>query len=115
MPRAGYVTIDGARLIAVLDGHIVWLQDEEPNMSDDLNPEFIFRTVHTELLVKAANGEIDLDALLRAELRNRGVDRSDRWIGHEAAERLWSRKTYVVQTENGPRRVSVPTDEPDSE
>lgn len=85
------------------------------NLPDDKNPKFMFQPVHTELLVKAVNGEIDLQALAAAELRNRGLDRSGRWIGFEAARRLWAVKTYVIRTEKGPRRVTVPEDEPGEE
>jgi hypothetical protein len=87
--------------------------EKEAWMSDERNPSFIFHLTHTDLLVKALNGEIDLKALAEAELCNRGLDRSGRWIGFEAAKRLWRVKTYVVQTEEGPRRVTVPVDEPD--
>jgi hypothetical protein len=68
-------------------------------MSDDKNPDFIFQLTHTELLVKAVNGEIDLKALAEAELQNRGLDHSGRWVGFEAAK----------------RRVAGPLDEPDEE
>jgi hypothetical protein len=50
---------------------------------DEKNPEFIFCLTDTELLVKAVKGEIDLKALVRKELRNRGLAYDGSWIGFE--------------------------------
>ena len=48
---------------------------------DDRNPDFLFQGVVAELLVKALNGQIDLQELARQELANRHVDESGNWVG----------------------------------
>lgn len=49
--------------------------------NDDLNPAYIFQGKATELLVKAANGEINLQELVLKELENRGLDTNGKWVG----------------------------------
>lgn len=41
-----------------------------------------------EAIAAAARGEIDVAALFRTELASRGLDRSGKWVGFEAAARL---------------------------
>lgn len=41
----------------------------------------ILQTAHTALLVAAAAGKIDLNALAKAELGSRGMDLDGRWVG----------------------------------
>lgn len=43
-------------------------------LSDDLNPEFIFSTTFTDLLLQAVNGDIDLNELARKELSGRSIE-----------------------------------------
>ena len=54
-------------------------------ISDDLNPDFIFNGVFTELLSRIAKGEIDANFYARKELANRGLDLNGNWIGFKAA------------------------------
>lgn len=53
----------------------------ETGISDDENPEFIFATTHTTLLCRAVKGEIDLLALAKKQLRNRGFNEDGAWVG----------------------------------
>lgn len=53
-------------------------QEELP---DDLNPQFLFCCIATDLLTKIVNGEIDPRELAWNELRNRGLDMNGKWIG----------------------------------
>jgi len=39
----------------------------------------------TKLLVAAAQGKIDLNAMARTELANRGMDATGRWVGFDQA------------------------------
>ncbi|MEA2107891.1 MAG: hypothetical protein U9P07_00510 [Pseudomonadota bacterium] len=57
-------------------------------MSDELNPEYMFQTICTELLVKALNGEIDLEMLARQEMANRGLGKDGEWVGFDAAAKI---------------------------
>ncbi len=46
---------------------------EKEDMNDEVNPDFIFQSTATELLVKAVRGEIDIHELAWQELRSRGL------------------------------------------
>lgn len=77
--------IAGAKLDnAIADGHL----------DDDDNPRFLFSGINTCLLVAAANGEIDLNELARAEMANRGLGRDGKWIGFNAARKLY--ENYLI-------------------
>ena len=60
-------------------------------LSDEQNPVFIFSKTHTELLVKALKGEIDLSKLVKNELINRGLNDEGQWVGFENAKKLLGR------------------------
>jgi hypothetical protein len=49
-----------------------------------------FQTLPTKLLVAAIRGDIDLNAIARLELANRGLDREGRWVGFERARQIHS-------------------------
>lgn len=48
--------------------------------NDEQNPHFIFSTTHTNLLLAAAQGLIDLEDYARQELENRNLDENGEWI-----------------------------------
>jgi hypothetical protein len=56
---------------------------EKEDMNDEINPDFIFQSTATELLVKAVRGEIDIHELAWQELRSRGLDHNGKWIGFD--------------------------------
>lgn len=62
--------------------------EEKP---DELNPELMFNMTASELLVKAAKGEIDIQKLIRKELSDRGIDDQLGWIGPEKARKYWEK------------------------
>lgn len=66
------------------------MENNNENLPDELNPKFIFSLTHTDLLVKVIRGEIDLLALVRSELANRGLDRDGKWVGFDEAKRIHS-------------------------
>lgn len=55
---------------------------------DATNPQFLFSTTATSLLLAAAAGLIDPVALARRELASRGLDANGEWCGFEAAARI---------------------------
>lgn len=60
----------------------------------------------TKVLAAVARGEVDLNAIARRELANRGLDMHGRWVGFEQAARL---ATYFVHRIGGKLTyVSVP-------
>ncbi len=52
-----------------------------------LNPDKIgfMQLADTDMLAAVARGEVDLNAMARQILANRGMDQNGRWIGFEAA------------------------------
>ena len=48
-------------------------------ISDDLNPKYMFQTMHTSLLVKIVSGQINAKKLARKELDNRYLDDQGNW------------------------------------
>jgi len=60
----------------------------------------------TEILAAAARGELDLNAVARHELANRGLDWNGQWIGFEKAAALAG--CYPVRRDGKVIPVSVP-------
>lgn len=50
-------------------------------LPDELNPIFLFNLTRTELLVQIVSGKLDAVELARRQLRNRGLDNQDNWVG----------------------------------
>lgn len=61
--------------------------DRTPLMIEAL--EYV-QTFPAKLLVAALRGDIDLNALARVELANRGLNREGRWVGFERARQIHS-------------------------
>lgn len=55
---------------------------------DDLNPQFLFSMISTQLLCEALRGDYDVMYLLRRELANRGVDENGKWVGFPQASKI---------------------------
>jgi hypothetical protein len=58
--------------------------------SDDLNPEYLFNTVHTELLLKLATGAVNAQKLACKNMASRGLGRNGEWIGFDQAKKEWN-------------------------
>ena len=58
-------------------------------MRDDENPQFIFTTTNTELLIQIANDKLDAAHLAKNELINRGIGKSGTWSGFTEAAKQW--------------------------
>ncbi len=56
---------------------------------DDLNPNFMFQTIDTGLLLDAMFEIIDLKGNAKQELINRGLDYSGEYIGFKRAKEYW--------------------------
>jgi hypothetical protein len=56
--------------------------------ADDLNPEFLYSTTHTTLLLAIEAGLIDAAGLARSELASRGLDANGDWCGFERAQEI---------------------------
>ena len=69
-------------------GRKVTIPENDVELSDELNPQYMFALTYTELLVKALNGEIDLEMLARQEMANRGLDKDGKWVGFNAAAKI---------------------------
>lgn len=53
-----------------------------------LDEVLILQSAHVKLLAAAARGEVDLNALARAELTARGLDADGNWVGFARARAL---------------------------
>ena len=58
-------------------------------LSDDLNPKFMFSNTATELLVEIAIGKIDAIDYAKAELSARGIGKAGVWVGFREAKKQW--------------------------
>ncbi|KKL99852.1 hypothetical protein LCGC14_1810230 [marine sediment metagenome] len=56
---------------------------------DYLNPNYIFQTIDTGLLLDAMFEIIDLHELAKQELVNRGLDYSGEYLGYNKAKEYW--------------------------
>ncbi len=56
--------------------------------TDDLNPNYLFSTIATQLLCEAEKGDFDILYLVRRELANRGVDKNGKWVGFPQAKKI---------------------------
>lgn len=57
------------------------------NLKDDLNPKFLFQSTHTNILVDAISGKLNLQNLAMNELVSRGFNASGIWVGFEQAKK----------------------------
>ncbi len=60
--------------------------------SDAENPEYLFSTVPTKLVQQIATGKVDANEYAKREMANRGFDKRGKWIGFDAAKKLWGVK-----------------------
>ena len=58
-------------------------------MRDDDNPQFIFNSTNTELLLQLADDKLDAVYLAKKELINRGIGKNGTWSGFTEAAKQW--------------------------
>ena len=53
-------------------------------MEKELSPaKDLLQTADTQTLIKAVNGEIDLNELAKEELASRGLNKNGKWVGFD--------------------------------
>ena len=62
---------------------------ETKTLSDDLNPEYIFIGIATDLLTQIVKKEINSFKIACKELSERGLDMDGKWIGFEKSKELF--------------------------
>ena len=50
-------------------------------LADALNPNMLFNSTATELLVKIASGELNAQDLAKQQLEGRGLNNKGEWVG----------------------------------
>jgi len=63
--------------------------ENQTDESDDLNPEYVFSTIHTELLLKLAIGAANAQELACKTMASRGLGRNGEWVGFDQAKKEW--------------------------
>lgn len=56
---------------------------------DEQNPQYLYSTTHIKLLTQIAKGKIDANKLAKAEMANRGMGKSGKWVGFDKAKKEW--------------------------
>ena len=67
------------------------MKKEMEEIPDELNPDLMLNTIASELLIKIAKGEIDIQELVRKQLSDRGIDDQRNWIGPDKARKYWEK------------------------
>ena len=62
---------------------------ETTNLPDEENPEFMFQTIHGDLVYKIASGNLNAQRLAKLEMISRGTGRNGKHVGFEKAEKEW--------------------------
>lgn len=73
------------------------MKKEIEGIPDELNPELMLNGIASELLIKVAKGEIDIQKLVRQQLANRGIDDRRNWIGPDRASKYWVKYNMPVK------------------
>ena len=63
------------------------MKKEMEEIPDELNPDLMLNTIASELLIKIAKGEIDIQKLVRKQLSDRGTDDQRNWRGPDKARK----------------------------
>lgn len=76
------------------------MKKEINEIPDEVNPELMLNMTASELLIKVAKGEIDIQKLVRKELANRGIDDQLSWIGFDKAQQYWEKYSKPAKTKS---------------
>lgn len=76
------------------------MKREIDEIPDELNPELMFNMTASELLIKVAKGEIDIQKLVRKQLSDRGIDDQRNWIGFDKAKQYWEKYNKPAKTKS---------------
>ena len=72
------------------------MKKEMEEIPDELNPDLMLNTIASELLIKIAKGEIDIQKLVRKQLSDRGIDDKRNSIGPDKARKYWEKYKMPV-------------------
>ena len=72
------------------------MKKEMEEIPDELNPDLMLNTIASELLIKIAKGEIDIQKKVRKQLSGRGIDEKRKWIGPDNARKYWEKYKMPV-------------------
>ena len=67
------------------------MKKEMEEIPDELNPDLMLNTIASELLIKIAKGEIDIQKLVRKQLSDQR-----NWIGPDKARKYWEKYKMPV-------------------
>ena len=76
------------------------MKKEMEEIPDELNPELMLNMTASELLIKIAKGEIDIQKLVRKQLAARGIDDQRNWIGFDKAKQYWEKYNKPAKTKS---------------
>jgi hypothetical protein len=54
-----------------------------------IDDALVLQVAHLDLLLAAADGRVDLNALAREALASQGLGRRGKWVGFDAAAKEW--------------------------
>lgn len=89
------------RLTPAEEGERTARQDAYEPKSDELNPKYLFQTIHVGLLIRCAGGDFDLVQMAKDELANRGLDLNGNWVGFKDAHPSSKRAENICPACNG--------------
>lgn len=76
------------------------MKKEMEEIPDELNPDLMLNMTASELLIKVAKGEIDIQKLVRKQLSDRGIDDQRNWIGPDKAKKYWEKYNKPAKTKS---------------
>ena len=79
-----------SRLTASLDAEWARTCSQASSAGVDVDDLLAIQTLPTDVLLAAAAGRLDLNALARTTIADRGLDHDGRWVGFPAAEKIWA-------------------------
>jgi len=78
------------RRTASLDAEWARLSSQADAAGVDVEDLLAIQTLPTNVLRAAAVGRLDLNALARAGMADRGLDHDGRWVGFPQAKKIWA-------------------------
>lgn len=65
--------------------------EDAKGYQDEKDPRYLFSTTERALLIAIIDGDLDAKKLAAEQLGNRGYGRGMKWLGFEAAAKLWNK------------------------
>lgn len=64
---------------------------KEQDHSKEQRMEWALQVIDIDLLIAAANGELDIQEAIAKNMANRGRNKKGDWVGFEAAKKIWKK------------------------